>query len=98
MAGMSDNPLVGDYTKGISKGREYFDNLRRRINAEKADPKVIASDLRDFLGMNARVATTVRASSSFAPRQPQNPPPQQARAGWKKVSLAELALQFKQGK
>lgn len=94
MAGMSDNPLVGDYTKGISKGREYFDNLRRRINAEKADPKVIASDLRDFLGMNARVATTVRASSVSAPI----PAQKQARTGWKKVSLAELALQFKQDK
>lgn len=45
MAGMGDNPLVGDYTKGISKGREYFVALQRRINAEKANPKVIVSDL-----------------------------------------------------
>lgn len=98
MAGMSDNPLVGDYTKGISKGREYFENLRRRINDEKADPKLIASDLRDFLGMNARAATTVRVSSAFSVKNAPKTAPEQAKTGWKTVSLEELSLRFKQGK
>lgn len=39
-----ENPCVGEYTKGVSKGREYWENLRKRINRERADPKVIAQD------------------------------------------------------
>lgn len=45
MAGMGDNPLVGEYTKGISKGHSYFVALDRRIKREKADPKHVVSDL-----------------------------------------------------
>ena len=45
MAGMCDNPLVGDYTKGISKGREYFVELDRRFRREKVNPKRFVSDL-----------------------------------------------------
>lgn len=39
-----ENPCVGEYTKGISKGREYWVNLDKRIKRERADPKVIAQD------------------------------------------------------
>lgn len=36
MASMSDNPLVGDYTKGVSKNSHaYFVALERRARAEK---------------------------------------------------------------
>lgn len=35
---------MGEYTKGISKGRDYFVALDRRIKREKADPKLIAQD------------------------------------------------------
>ncbi len=45
MAGMSDNPLVGDYTKGISKGPEYLQKLEQRVRREKGDMKAVARDL-----------------------------------------------------
>jgi hypothetical protein len=45
MAGMGDNPLVGEYTKGISKGPGYFAALDQRCKREKFDPKRIVSDL-----------------------------------------------------
>lgn len=45
MAGMGDNPLVGEYTKGISKGAAYFHALDARIKREKASPKGVLSDL-----------------------------------------------------
>lgn len=43
--GMQDNPLVGEYTKGISKGPEYFANLQRRAAREKEPLRPIALDL-----------------------------------------------------
>lgn len=43
--GMQDNPLVGDYTKGISKDTVgYFKALDMRISREKADPRKVALD------------------------------------------------------
>lgn len=45
MAGMGDNPLVGDYTKGISKGGKYFHDLRARIIREKAPARAVFRDL-----------------------------------------------------
>jgi hypothetical protein len=44
--GMQDNPLVGDYTKGISKNTvAYFEGLERRARREKAPLSSIAFDL-----------------------------------------------------
>lgn len=45
MAGMGDNPLVGEYTKGISKGRQYWVDLDARIKREKFNPKSLVPDL-----------------------------------------------------
>lgn len=57
-----ENPCVGEYTKGISKGRDYWENLRKRINRERADPKVIANDF--VFGVIADLnARFLRASS-----------------------------------
>lgn len=45
MAGMGDNPLVGEYTKGISKGGDYFAKLDARCKREKFDARMIVNDL-----------------------------------------------------
>lgn len=46
MPGMNDNPLVGDYTKGISKdGVAYFRNLEMRALYEHARLSPIARDM-----------------------------------------------------
>lgn len=61
MAGMCDNPLVGDYSKGISKGPAYFRALDLRIRREKYNPKRLVSDLEMGLirDQKARVALSV---------------------------------------
>jgi hypothetical protein len=46
---MLDNPLVGEYTKGISRGARYFVDLERRIRAEKVPMKPFAEDLQSEL-------------------------------------------------
>lgn len=58
MAGMGDNPLVGEYTKGISKGPGYFQQLERRILAEKFDARFVAQDMRLglFRDMDPKIA------------------------------------------
>lgn len=45
MAGMGDNPLVGDYTKGISKGPQYWADLVARANRERVSLTRLAPDL-----------------------------------------------------
>ena len=72
MAGMGDNPLVGDYTKGISKGVGYFEALDRRIRAEKYDAKRIVGDLemgliRDQQAFLAR-SKSISGLGGFAPK------------------------------
>lgn len=72
MAGMGDNPLVGDYTKGISKGHSYFVALNARCMAEKFDPKRIVSDLEMGLirDQKARVQRSISQSGlgGFGPK------------------------------
>ena len=42
---MTNNPLIGEYTKGISKGGAYFENLRRRFLREKAPMQWLSDDI-----------------------------------------------------
>lgn len=104
MAGMGDNPLIGDYTKGISKGREYFVALDRRIKREKADPVLIVIDLQ--MGL-FQVADRMRETSILASGRGRFGPVSVAKQApvivqkqrapkWKKVNLAELKLHIKQ--
>ncbi len=72
MAGMSDNPLVGEYTKGISKGHAYFVALDARCKREKFNAERIVSDLEMGLirDQKARVALSISLSGlgRFAPK------------------------------
>lgn len=89
MAGMGDNPLVGEYTKGISKGRDYFVALDARIKREKYDPKVIVSDLEMGLirDQKERVKRSISISGlgGFGPKLIEN------RVATKKVSRQKMA-------
>lgn len=64
---MTDNPLVGDYSKGISKdGVAYFRNLEMRALFEKARLSPIAMDMQMGLFRDSRetLNKSVKATGS----------------------------------
>lgn len=102
MMGMQDNPLVGDYTKGISKNTvAYFEGLERRARREKTPLSKIAFDLGnplfdiikaplDPLKMLAR---PVDKSPEPVQEMVTKPEPVVTSGGkkrWEKVALADL--------
>lgn len=94
MAGMGDNPLVGDYTKGISKGPVYFAALENRIRREKANPKGVAADLQMglFRDLNPLLASHVKRSGlgRFGPKKALESAPKSAVKGT--TSVVVLAV------
>jgi hypothetical protein len=93
MAGMSDNPLVGDYTKGISKGRQYFVELRTRFFLEKADLKHVTLDLQMGLFKEAKAFTDAFVKLNHLDRFGPVPVP---KTGPKSVALRSTPLAQKQ--
>lgn len=69
MAGMGDNPLIGDYTKGISKGPEYWRNLARRAEREEFPISRLKPDLQMGLFAQVKQNGQVRFGSNVAPKQ-----------------------------
>ncbi len=111
MAGMCNNPLIGDYTKGISRGPGYFKALDQRIMREKADPKVIVLDLQMglFRDQARAVARSVSATGlgRFGPKvvlkntskiesKQQTKLPKLQCKKWEKVALQDLFVELKQ--
>lgn len=106
MMGMQDNPLVGDYTKGISKNTvAYFEGLERRARREKAPLSSIAFDLGnplfdiikaplDPLAMLKRpVDNSVAAPVTGGESHPEIVT-SSAKKAWKKVALADLRAEL----
>ena len=101
--GMQDNPLVGEYTKGVSSNsKRYFDNLDSRIRREKVSPKPIVMDLAnplfamikgpvDPMGLDRFVRKTVAQKIGKAPPKRVELPKKEAKKRWRTVSLAELS-------
>jgi hypothetical protein len=98
--GMADNPLIGDYTKGIAKGAQYFANLQARARRERFPLRKIAQDLQNPLLQMIQKRTTVaelipRHLDQLArPKAVDLPVDKSKKRAWKTVTISELACLF----
>jgi hypothetical protein len=111
---MQDNPLVGDYTKGVSKNTvQYFKGLQRRAEREKTSVRGLALDMGnplfamlrgpvDPLGLdqNGRVRQVRETVKKVknVDKSVDKATVKGAKKGWKTVNLADLRAEFAQAK
>ena len=112
--GMQDNPLVGDYTKGVSKNTvQYFTGLQRRAEREKTSVRGLALDMGnplfamlrgpvDPLGLDqkGRVKRPLEAPKVLknVDNFVKKGPEKGTKKAWKTVDLADLRAEFAQAK
>ena len=104
--GMQDNPLVGDYTKGVSKNtHQYFTGLVRRAQREKAPIRGIGIDLGnplfaiisaplDPLSMLAQPVDKCQERVSAPVKSDAPIVTASTKKSWKKVDLADLRAEL----
>ncbi len=92
---MLDNPLIGDYTKGISRGRVYFDQLERRFRAEKAPLIQLSEDLQTSFQIVKGHGRLAGKKCLPKKETPVDKLPKGKKKQWKSVSLQQLGTALK---